>query len=96
MIFSTVQTSCHMYDFLFFSLECDQRKLVFLSDMNKILIRSGFSGIIPILWSFKSFQLSCKIIVGTPDVLGFSKLQKYDVTEKVCKYFDIPALGDNI
>jgi hypothetical protein len=58
MIFSTVQTSYLVYDFVFVSLGFDQRELVFLSDMNKILIRSGFPGIIRILWSFKSFQVS--------------------------------------
>jgi hypothetical protein len=64
--------------------------------MSKILIRSGFPGIIPVLWSFKSFQVSCKIQSGTLDVPGFSKSKKYDISDKEPKYFDIPAMGDNI
>ena len=73
MTFSTIHTSYLTYDFVFFSLECDQLKLIFLSDMKKILIRSGFPGIIPVLWSFKSLQVSCEFPSGTPDGPGFSK-----------------------
>ena len=56
-------------------------------------IRPGFPGIVRVLWGSKSsIPMSCRISFGTPNVAGYSKPEKYDISDNACEYCEFPTV----
>jgi hypothetical protein len=56
-------------------------------------ILPGFPRTVRVLWVPKnSVQMSRRISSGTPNVPGFSKPEKYDISDNVCEYCEFPTV----
>jgi len=59
-------------------------------------IRPGFPGTVRVFWVPKnSVPMSRRISFGKPNVPGFSKPEKYDISDIACEYCDFPTVGGN-
>jgi hypothetical protein len=57
-------------------------------------IRPGFPVTVRVLWVPKSsVPMSRRISPGTPNVPGFSKPEKYDISDNACEYCEFPTVG---
>jgi hypothetical protein len=57
-------------------------------------VRPGFPGTVWVLWFPKnSVPMSCRISSGTPNVPGYSKPVKYDISDNACEYCEFPTVG---
>jgi len=57
-------------------------------------IRPGFPGTVRVLWVSKSsVSVTFRISSGTPNVPGYSKPKKYDISDNACGYCEFLTVG---